>query len=490
MHRCLGYDDAFLFVNQALPGTQELPSKKSASQLKDYWNQQLGAVASRTKGMPDHNPASMISLVGFKDDIIISHFVSNLRIGFEQNPVNMSDAPTMRAAMESFGKQTTAYVSGLGVAELYFSRIHKVGQMTRHAAGLYGQALGRLRTDLEQMSQHFSRSSAFLSLWTAYFLSLYELISSSRADGLWLTHACGVASLIEMLGPGAFQSPSANALYEVKRPFIAVSCFIMRKRCFLEHEEWKVQPWAHRPASKLPGSMLMDTFVDIPGIVEDTDHLKEETARMELGLTSSMEVDALRTKVQNRILAAIHSLSESRWKWEDMYPRVCWKTRINLNTTLCLDEDGRPLFDTCLNFVGMKRTFEILMYNASRLLLFRLCDLVGVQEDAAANLEHVCQRHGPFLNPLLLPGMGTPESHALEICRIVDYLMNGEQNYHGAFILLFPLRMAQVQLGSSPKMYNWIGKMLKQFAEEKGLGIGEHLEESRHAESLQKPPIN
>lgn len=249
MHRCLGYDDAFLFVNQALPGTQELPSKKSASQLKDYWNQQLGAVASRTKGMPDHNPASMISLVGFKDDIIISHFVSNLRIGFEQNPVNMSDAPTMRAAMESFGKQTTAYVSGLGVAELYFSRIHKVGQMTRHAAGLYGQALGRLRTDLEQMSQHFSRSSAFLSLWTAYFLSLYELISSSRADGLWLTHACGVASLvsflllssflipvhsprkhvktdaealaqIEMLGPGAFQSPSANALYEVKRPFI------------------------------------------------------------------------------------------------------------------------------------------------------------------------------------------------------------------------------------------------------------------------------
>lgn len=236
--------------------------------------------------------------------------------------------------------------------------------------------------------------------------------------------------------------------------------------------------------------MLMDTFVDIPGIVEDTDHLKEETARMELGLTSSMEVDALRTKVQNRILAAIHSLSESRWKWEDMYPRVCWKTRINLNTTLCLDEDGRPLFDTCLNFVGMKRTFEILMYNASRLLLFRLCDLVGVQEDAAANLEHVCQRHGPFLNPLLLPGMGTPESHALEICRIVDYLMNGEQNYHGAFILLFPLRMAQVQLGSSPKMYNWIGKMLKQFAEEKGLGIGEHLEESRHAESLQKPPIN
>lgn len=195
MHRCLGYDDAFLFVNQALPGTQELPSKKSASQLKEYWNQQLGVAVRRKEDHVD-SPAPMISLAGFKDNIIISHFVSNLRIGFEQKPANMSDAPTMRAAMESYGKQTTAYVSGLGVAELYFSRIHKVSQLTTHAAGLYGDALAGLRSDLQQMKQHFSRSRAFLGLWTAYFLSLYELISSSRVDGMWLQHARGVASLV------------------------------------------------------------------------------------------------------------------------------------------------------------------------------------------------------------------------------------------------------------------------------------------------------
>ncbi|KAG5964130.1 hypothetical protein E4U57_005577 [Claviceps arundinis] len=489
MHRCLGYDDAFLFVNQALPGTQELPSKKSASQLKEYWNQQLGVAVRRKEDHVD-SPAPMISLAGFKDNIIISHFVSNLRIGFEQKPANMSDAPTMRAAMESYGKQTTAYVSGLGVAELYFSRIHKVSQLTTHAAGLYGDALAGLRSDLQQMKQHFSRSRAFLGLWTAYFLSLYELISSSRVDGMWLQHARGVASLIYLLGPEAFQSPSANALYEVKRPFLAISHFVMRKHCFLEFEEWKLQPWAHQPESKLPGSLLMDVFVDIPGIVEDADRLKEEVAKMKMGLTSAEEVDALRTKVQNKVLASIHSLSEYRWKWEDMYPRVCWKTRINAANTLCLDDEGNPLFDTCLNFVGMKRTLEILFYNASRLLLFRLCDLTGVHEAASTNLEHVWQRHGPFLNPLLLPGMGTPEAHALEICRIVDYLMNGDQNYHGAFILLFPLRVAQIQLLSSPKMYNWIGKMLKQFADEKGLGIGEHLQESKISERLKKLPIS
>ncbi|GAB0141642.1 hypothetical protein EsHS_00002229 [Epichloe bromicola] len=474
-YQCLGYDESFLFVNQALPGTQELRSKKSASQHKDYWNQKLGAVMPRNREAVN-NPAPMVPLVGFKDNIVISHFVSNLRIGFEQKPANMFDAPTMRAAMESFGKQTTAYVSGLGVAELYFSRIHKVGQMTTHAAGLYGQALAGLRSDLQQMNRECARLKGFLSLWTAYFLSLYELITSSKDDALWLQHARGVASLIYMLGPQAFQSPSANALYEVKRPFLGISHIIKRKRCFLESAEWKVTPWAHQPESKLPGSMLMDTFVDLPGIIEDFENLEEETRKMKLGLTSAAGVAALRTMVQEKILNAIHCLSEARWKWEDMYPRVCWKTRINLATTSCLDDDGKPLFDTCLNFVGMKRTFEILMYNAGRLLLFRLSDATGVREDAAGNnREHVWQRHGPFLNPLLLPGLGTPESHALEICRIVDYLMNGEQNYHGAYILLFPLRVARIQLVSSPKMHKWITKMLRQFAEEKGLGIGQHL---------------
>jgi hypothetical protein len=143
--------------------------------------------------------APMVPLIGFKDNIVISHFVTNLRIGFEQNPVNTSDAPTMRAAMESFGTCTSAYVSGLSVAEVYFSQIHKVNQMQSHAAALYGQALSRLRLDLQYMKSDFNKARAFLGLWTAYFLSLYELISSSTS-GMWLQHAQGVAALVREFG--------------------------------------------------------------------------------------------------------------------------------------------------------------------------------------------------------------------------------------------------------------------------------------------------
>jgi hypothetical protein len=256
-----------------------------------------------------------------------------------------------------------------------------------------------------------------------------------------------------------------------------IAHIVMRKRCFLELDEWKTGPWALQPDSKLPGSLLMDVFVDLPGIIEDADNLKADAERMRAGSVTGAAVMAARSELQDKILSAIHRLSEARWKWEDVYPRVCWKTRINLATTLCLDEDEKPLFDTCLNFVGMKRTFEILFYNVSRLLLFRLADLVGLGDDAAARMEHVWQRNGPFLNPLLLPGLGTRESHALEICRIVDYLLNGEQNYHGAYILLFPLRVARTQLESLPKVHRWIGRILKQFAEEMGLRVGEYLNE-------------
>lgn len=206
MHQCLGYDEPFLFVNQALPGTQELRSKKSARQHKDYWNQQFDSVTSPEQEA-ETRIAPMVPLIGFKDNIVISHFVSNLRIGFEQNPANMSDAPTMRAAMESFGKRTSAYVSGLSVAETYFSQIHKVDHMQTHSATLYGQALGRLRLDLQYMNHDFDKAKAFLGLWTAYFLSLYELISSSTS-GMWLQHAQGVATLVstwQLAKPQAMQ---------------------------------------------------------------------------------------------------------------------------------------------------------------------------------------------------------------------------------------------------------------------------------------------
>lgn len=267
------------------------------------------------------------------------------------------------------------------------------------------------------------------------------------------------------------------SLFAVLDPFAqfanliqSVAHIVMRQRCYLEGEEWVTVPWAHAPETKLPGSYLMDVFVTLPGLLEDVDKLKADA---EAGLN----VLASRTSLQDKILVALNNLCEARWKWEETYPRVCWKTRINLKTTVCLDDDGKPLFDTCLNFVGMKRTFEILFYNSARLLLYRLSDLVGLREDSAANMEQVFQRHGPFLNPLLLPGLGTRESHALEICRIVDYLLNGEQNYHGAFVLLFPLRIARMHLEALPKVFNWVGQLLKNFAEEKGLKVGEYIQQ-------------
>ena len=242
----------------------------------------------------------------------------------------------------------------------------------------------------------------------------------------------------------------------------------MRKRCYLEYPEWINTPWAQAPEGKPPGSWLMDTFVRVPGLLEDADKLGAAAAQGE-------NVATARQELQNKIVAAIQHLSESRWMWETEYPRVCWRTRTNPHATACLDEEGKILFETSLNFVGLKRTFEILFYNVSRLLLYRLSELAEVSDDSISDVQHAWQRNGPFLNPLLLPGVGTRESHALEICRIVDYLLGGAENNHGAYVLLFPLRVARMHLEGIPKVHAWIGRLLTSFAEEKGLKIGLHL---------------
>ena len=208
MHKCLGYDEPFLFVNQALPSGEQPTSKKTADEHKQFWGRYEDFVAGKSStpplaATPEEMAISPISpvvpLTGFKDNIVISHLVSNLRIGMEQNPESSNDAPTMRSAMESFGGQTAAYISGLGVAEAYFSRIHKVDDMLLHSGVLHGQALRRLRVDLDSLDESVDKSSVFLSLWTAYFLSLYELVASSSTSR-WLQHVQGVSALVWFIG--------------------------------------------------------------------------------------------------------------------------------------------------------------------------------------------------------------------------------------------------------------------------------------------------
>lgn len=140
----------------------------------------------------------MLSLHGFRDDIVISHMLVKLShgLGVRTSP---GDAPTMAAALHHTpdGEPSAAFMAGLGLSEAFFGKIHKVKSLVEHSALLYGSALGRLRDDLQKIDQAAVRQRAYQNLWSSVFLGMYELVAaSSSSPSSWLDHARGVSALV------------------------------------------------------------------------------------------------------------------------------------------------------------------------------------------------------------------------------------------------------------------------------------------------------
>lgn len=164
--------------------------------------------AKASSGVKQISP--MLHLDGFREDIVISHLITKLAIGLGQRLPRGTDAPTMAAVLLSRNGQSVAYLSGLGLAEAFFGRIHKVDGMLDHSALLYGQALRSLRDDLQLVDQGAARSRAYLNLWSSLFLGMYEVVSSSSLSN-WLEHSRGISALVSFALAVRFV-PWANAV--------------------------------------------------------------------------------------------------------------------------------------------------------------------------------------------------------------------------------------------------------------------------------------
>ncbi|KAJ6441038.1 C6 finger domain-containingprotein [Purpureocillium lavendulum] len=140
--------------------------------------------------------------------------------------------------------------------------------------------------------------------------------------------------------------------------------------------------------------------------------------------------------------------------------------------SVSLDENGRPLFDTVLDFEEIQRAIDVVNYDTTRLLLYSVSDETGLSELLAASTGLY---QGPSSNALLLPGQGTALSNALEICRTVDYFMQHSRASQGAMSLLSPLRVAYAHLCRVPLVSPWIRPVLADLATTKGFQIGEHI---------------
>jgi hypothetical protein len=58
---------------------------------------------------------------------------------------------------------------------------------------------------------------------------------------------------------------------------IALKCLAKKRRCFLEHPDWKTIPWTLESEPKTPSKLIQDLLVDLPGLMEDAAALQYPT---------------------------------------------------------------------------------------------------------------------------------------------------------------------------------------------------------------------
>ena len=274
--------------------------------------------------------------------------------------------------------------------------------------------------------------------------------------------------LIELRGPWKHQSPAERAILEHSRTLIALGCVIKRKRCFLEHHDWKQVPWGLDPQSKTETSALLDILMDLGGLLEDATTLKN----------SNMDSDCfclLHDTLSNNIQAHLNQLYSWRAKWGIANPNFCHEV-----PNYSLFEHSRNLFPTILQFSDISKATTITTYNATLLLLLKLGEEVAGQKFSSSSVSPpISSSNLVFSKPSLehYPLRSTPQLRAIatEICKSAEYQLLEHHCSVGAFSLVFPLRVAYQTFEQGSPEKDWLERMMKRVAEVSGWEIGRNI---------------
>ncbi|EWG53436.1 hypothetical protein FVEG_11866 [Fusarium verticillioides 7600] len=442
-HPCK-YDDSLVFVNHLHDAAKTVRSHDAKLQSPNALTQR-----EDFKQMP-----ASIDLHGFKNEVVISFFVKNLFV-LIKSPLG-DGSPILN--IFSGEADSTAGMSGLCVAEAFFSTMHCIPEMKFHASALYGRAVQKLKTDLGTKTET-SRSLPHATIWSALFLGIYEMISSDSMLN-WLQHCHGVAALTEMTGPYGFQMDAAKTILQINRSFISIGAMANRKRTFLEQDEWKHIPWALQPMSKTIGDYLQDILCDIPGMMEDVDHIFS---------TNDCQVSANFTS--RKLQASFEQLNSLRISWSFMHPHSCWRQKIVRESS----EIYHGTLEQVLWFSDLERAVEFVYFNTTHLILHSIFrQLMSLPDTCCVFDAGISPDVIYFQEPseLMFWNHENRYRNAQAICQCVDYMLQNEGDASGAFNLLFPLKVAYNHLSGFPIMQKWVAGVMEKISTTKGLFIG------------------
>ena len=276
-----------------------------------------------------------------------------------------------------------------------------------------------------------------------------------------MKHAGGMGKLIELCGPWRYQDKAERHLLAGNRVTIALECLVKKKRCFLEHVDWKTIPWAADPESKTLDLYLHDILCDVPGLLEDATNL--ELSSLEMAQNLSLHRD-----LSSKILVLLQTLYEWRVIWQQQNPDSCCEVPTS-------SPDHEAFSPNILFYSSISAAYEICHYNAILLLILRLgSQVIGPAFDPTNPSLHLTG--GRDCGPLFSPGCAlNAQAVATEICKSVEFHLSYSASSDAAFLLLFPLRLAYQTFEPESKETKWLSGIMRKIADISGFEISRSL---------------
>ncbi len=286
----------------------------------------------------------------------------------------------------------------------------------------YGKALREMQRAISDPNRRYTEEMLF----ACSTLSLYEIFEaqtssaaqvSSTPNG-WLSHAAGVARMLEARGPDSYTTDKGRTVFLHTRVLITIRASTARRGCFLSKPQWLTVPWKNHP--KNLQHKLIDIMVFLPVVLEAYDNIETNTR---------LDSDERRHQRQS-LLARCATFCDQLQNWYSQ---------------LCADADGRSLchafpsddpsypFPYQFSFDDHLVAYTIMLYWSCLLVIQGvMCQLQYLLNEDAADPHDV----------ETLPDYVNPRFYAVNIAQALPYFLHPDMGALGPNLALFPLGMA------------------------------------------------
>ncbi|KAH8895781.1 hypothetical protein GQ53DRAFT_853962 [Thozetella sp. PMI_491] len=277
------------------------------------------------------------------------------------------------------------------------------------------------------------------------------LVRGDKDELAKLTASVLILGMFTYCGPSYFKEEPLFSAFRSSRCVTICQSFALRRRIFLEYEEWRTLPFEVN--QKKASDYLFDMLAHMPGIVEDIANLQQPDSQVS------------RDELVRKVSSLTSQLGLWRLAWGRKNPEAAQQRPV----PLWIDGETQQepierLLHSSLEFQTLEQAMDIFVYNAALLYLMQLGEVLGGSGPKRASLSEddlksiVNASSGSREAVLLAPGeIEFFCQPAVEAVRILPYLHRNWIAERGKVILVqAPVGIVYCVLQKQPELRSFI----------------------------------